>query len=429
MNTPLLLRGVDLAAFAAALVARLRGAGVSVSASGLPDFVHAMQHLVPQTRSALYWAARLTLVNRMEDLGAFDAVFQQVFGSAELDGRPDSRLPLPGPKTPAAGTVQRGGSQSDVAVQNLPWVARTASGEKNTASPAIQLPDFAQSRIAALADEPFDKFDPDDLRLLGSWLEASVQRWPQRRSLRFEPSPHGKRIDLRATMNASRATGWEAVILARTRPRRRPRRVVLLCDVSRSMQPYAAIYLHLMRAAALRQAGMRPEVFAFSTSLTRLTSVLSHRSAEVALERANAKVTDRYGGTFIGRSVGGLLAPPHGNALRGAVVIIASDGWDSDPPDVLGHAMARLRRRAELLVWLNPRAAHSEFQPLAGSMAAALPHCDLFLPAHSLSGLQQLFVALASDHRQSTFQLGGPGGDDANTIDVRSPIPTGRRGW
>jgi uncharacterized protein with von Willebrand factor type A (vWA) domain len=256
-----------------------------------------------------------------------------------------------------------------------------------------------------------------------------VQRWPQRRSLRFEPSPHGKRIDLRATMNASRATGWEAVILARTRPRRRPRRVVLLCDVSRSMQPYAAIYLHLMRAAVLRRAGMRPEVFAFSTSLTRLTSVLSHRSAEVALERANAKVTDRYGGTFIGRSVGGLLAPPHGNALRGAVVIIASDGWDSDPPDVLGHAMARLRRRAELLVWLNPRAAHGEFQPLAGSMAAALPYCDLFLPAHSLSGLQQLFVALASDHPQSTFQLGGPGGDDVNTIDVRSPTPSGRRGW
>ncbi|MGB9223164.1 VWA domain-containing protein, partial [Mycobacterium sp.] len=212
--------------------------------------------------------------------------------------------------------------------------------------------------------------------------------------LRFEPSRHGKRIDLRATMKASRSTGWESLRLARTRPRRRPRRVVLVCDVSRSMQPYAAIYLHLMRAAVLRQAGIRPEVFAFSTSLTRLTSVLSHRSPEVALRRANAKVTDRYGGTFIGRSVAALLAPPHGNALRGAVVIIASDGWDSDPPDVLSHALARVRRRAELLVWLNPRAAHEEFQPLAGSMAAALPYCDLFLPAHSLTGLRQLLQAL-----------------------------------
>ena len=135
-------------------------------------------------------------------------------------------------------------------------------------------------------------------------------------------------------MRASRTTGWEAMRLARTRSRERPRRVVLVCDVSRSMQPYATIYLHLMRAAALRQKGIRPEVFAFSTSLTRLTAALSHRSAEVALARANAKVVDRYGGTHLGRCVGELLAAPHGNALRGAVVIIASDGWDSDPPDV-----------------------------------------------------------------------------------------------
>jgi uncharacterized protein with von Willebrand factor type A (vWA) domain len=161
------------------------------------------------------------------------------------------------------------------------------------------------------------------------------------------------------------------------------------------MQPYATIYLHLMRATALRRAGIRPEVFAFSTSLTRLTAVLSHRSPEVALARANAKVTDRYGGTHLGRSVAGLLSLPHGNALRGAVVIIASDGWDADPPQVLERALARVRRRAELLVWLNPRASHRDFQPLAGSMAAALPYCDLFLPAHSLREIQQLFTLLA----------------------------------
>jgi uncharacterized protein with von Willebrand factor type A (vWA) domain len=215
------------------------------------------------------------------------------------------------------------------------------------------------------------------------------------------------RIDVGATLNASRATGWESVILARTRPRRRPRRVVLACDVSRSMQPYAAVYLHLMRAL-MRVAGARPEVFAFSTSLTRLTAVLSHRSAEVALQKANAKVTDRYGGTFIGRSLGALLTPSlsgHGNALRGAVVIIASDGWDSDPPEVLTHAMARLRRRAEMVVWLNPRAAQGDFQPLAGSMAAALPYCDLFLPAHSLTGLRELIVALAGDSRGQSSVL------------------------
>jgi uncharacterized protein with von Willebrand factor type A (vWA) domain len=395
MSTPLLFRGVDLAAFAAALVARLRGGGVAVSASGQANFVQALRHLVPQTRSTLYWAARLTLVNRMEDLGAFDAVFNSTFGTAQPDRARDSALPLPGPRTPAAGIVHRPGGRSGAAGQALPWATRAATDQDDSTIPSIQLPDVLPSRIAALADEPFDRFDPDDLRLLGSWLEASVARWPRRRTLRLEPSPHGKRIDLRATMTASRSTGWESVILARTRPRRRPRRVVLVCDVSRSMQPYAAIYLHLMRAAMLRRAGIRPEVFAFATSLTRLTAVLSHRSAEMALERANAKVTDRYGGTSIGRSIAALLTPPHGNALRGAVVIIASDGWDSDPPEVLAHALERVRRRAELLVWLNPRAAHSGFQPLAGSMAAALPYCDLFLPAHSLTGLRELLLALA----------------------------------
>jgi uncharacterized protein with von Willebrand factor type A (vWA) domain len=397
VNTPLLLRGVDLAAFAAALSARLVSHGVVVSGNGQASFVQALRQLVPDTMSSLYWAARLTLVNRMEDLGAFDAVFASVFSSSgQVDGvRITAPLPFPSPSSPAAGDMQRSGSTADVSGQTLPWITRGSATVDQDGGPSGVLPDVLPSRIATLADQPFDRFDPQDLRLLGEWLEVSVQGWPRRRSLRFEPSPAGKRIDLRATMNASRATGWETVNLARTRPRRRPRRVVLVCDVSRSMQPYAAVYLHLMRATVLRQAGIRPEVFAFSTSLTRLTPVLSHRSAEVALQRANAKVTDRYGGTFIGRSVGALLAPPHGNALRGAMVILASDGWDSDPPDVLAHAMARLRRRAELVVWLNPRAAQSKFQPLTGSMAAALPYCDLFLPAHSLSGLRQLLLALA----------------------------------
>ena len=194
---------------------------------------------------------------------------------------------------------------------------------------------------------------------------GALAHWPRRRSLRREPHRHGKRIDLRETMRASRTTGWETIRVARTRSREHPRRVVLVCDVSRSMQPYATIYLHLMRAAALRQKRIRPEVFAFSTSLTRLTAALSHRSAEVALAKANAKVTDRYGGTHLGRCVGELVSASHGNALRGAVVIIASDGWDSDPPEVLERALARVRRRAQKLIWLNPRAAQRRL-PAAG---------------------------------------------------------------
>jgi uncharacterized protein with von Willebrand factor type A (vWA) domain len=392
-----LLRGVDLAAFAVALVARLRAGGVVVSASGPAVFVHALRQVVPRSRSDLYWAARLTLVNRMEDLVAFDAVFDAVFADAVL-GLDPSGLKRLRPISTAVVPGVRGRNGGAPDADGLPWTTRppsmTAAGETDG---GIVVPDVLPSRIIARADEPFERFDPDDLRRLGLWLEQAAAWWPGRRSLRRESARHGKWIDLRETMNASRATGWEAVILARTRRRRRPRRVVLICDVSRSMQPYATIYLHLMRAAVLRRAEIRPEVFAFSTSLTRLTAVLSHRSAEVALARANAKVTDRYGGTRLGRSISALLAPPHGNALRGAVVIIASDGWDSDPPDMLERALARVRRRAELVIWLNPRAAQRGFRPLAGSMAAALPHCDLFLSANSLAGLHELFRALAGE--------------------------------
>ncbi|OYN78635.1 vWA domain-containing protein [Mycolicibacterium sphagni] len=395
MTAPALLRGVDLAAFAAALVARLRAGGVAVAASGPAAFVAAMRELAPTSRTQLYWVARLALVNRVEDLPAFDAVFEAVFADAVLPVDPitlGAQSGLAASSVPAAGQRDEAGPQAG----GLPWVSRPPSLRvTDAARDAAPIPDVLPSRIVARAEEPFETFDDTDLRMIGTWLEQAVALWPTRRTLRTETDRHGKRIDLRATMRAARKTGWEPVVLARTRPRRRRRRLVLVCDVSRSMQPYAAIYLHLMRATALRQAGFHPEVFAFSTTLTRLTAVMAHRSPETALTRANAKVADRYGGTHLGCALAELLAPPHGAALRGAVVMVASDGWDSDPPEVVERALARLKRRAAHLVWLNPRAAAPGFQPLAASMAAALPYCDVFLPAHSLSGLKELFAALA----------------------------------
>jgi uncharacterized protein len=398
VTVPVLLRGVDRAAFAVALVAKLRSAGVTVSASGPSSLVAALGLLVPLSRDDLYWVARLTLVNRAEDLSRFDVVFDAVFADAVLGlDPPNMKSSLGGSAASAPGVTGAYGAQLDGA--GLPWTTRPGSinvAEFAESDHTLGIPDALPSRLVNRADDAFETFDDTDLRLIGSWLEQAAARWPHRRSLRREPSRHGTRIDLRQTMRASRTSGWETLRLVQSRRRHRPRRVVLLCDVSRSMQPYATIYLHLMRAAAMHRSTITPEVFAFSTSLTRLTPVLSHRSAEVALERANAKVTDRYGGTDVGRSVAALLGTPQGSALRGAVVIIASDGWDSGSPEVLDHAMARLRRRAELIAWLNPRAAAPGYQPLAGSMACALPYCDLFLPAHSLAGLRELFDRLAT---------------------------------
>jgi uncharacterized protein with von Willebrand factor type A (vWA) domain len=245
--------------------------------------------------------------------------------------------------------------------------------------------------MEALADAPFTQLDERQLAAVGAFLEATLPRWPVRRGRRRRRHPGGDRTALRATLQRARRTGWEPVELVRTRAVPRQRRVLMLCDVSRSMQPTTTAYLHLMRAAAVRTP---TEVFAFGTRLTRLTAVLAHRSAERAVELATARVTDRFGGTRIATSIDALLRSRHGAVVRAATVVIASDGWDTDPPDALGRAMARLRRRAHALIWVNPRTAAAGYEPLVGGMAAALPHCDELLPGHSLRTLFEVIEAI-----------------------------------
>jgi len=176
----------------------------------------------------------------------------------------------------------------------------------------------------------------------------------------------------------------------------KPRKVVMLCDVSQSMEAQIAAYFHLMRALTV-VAGA--EVFAFATTLTRLTSVLSGKSTTLAIEQATEKVTDRFGGTRIAASVNALLASHHGNAVRGGIVVIGSDGWDSEPPEQMAVAMARLSRRAYRVIWMNPRVAASGFEPLVGTMAAALPFCDELLPADDFRSLAAVVAELSRSVR------------------------------
>ena len=391
-----LMRGVDLAAFAVAVDARLRRGGVAVSAGGPAAFVEALRHLAPHTRTELYWAARLTMVDRADDLVAFDSVFDAVFADSGLGLDPPSRSAPrsgAGPSVPDPGVTHPGRSEDEVA--GLPWATRrTVVGPAGSAPDDTVLPDLLPSRLVAKADEPFESFDADDLRVLGAWLEHAVARWPRRRSRRREYGRHGSAVDFRATMNHSRRTGFEVAVVIRRRLRLRRRRVVFICDVSGSMQPYTTTYLHLMRAAVERRSMIRPEVFAFATSLTKLTAVLAHRSPEAAVAKVNAKVADRFGGTRLGHSLAELVASPAGHSLRGALVVIASDGWDSDDPEVVARAMYRIASRAWRVVWINPRAGESDYEPKAGAMAAALPFCDAFVSGRTPAGLHELFAVL-----------------------------------
>jgi uncharacterized protein len=396
MPGPPPLPGVDRSAFAVALATRLRRAGVPVSLTGAERLTQALGAHPPESLGRLYWAARISLVCRPAEIAVFDAVFDAVFRDAgPVLPRGRSAVP-PGPAGPqdALLAVARA-NRPDAEAEGLPWLTLppAVAAAEPSGDESVLLPQRLPSDLEGLADLPFAELDAGQMALLGRWLERAVAGWPTRRTRRHCPHKSGRRIAVRPTVARARRTGWEAVHLVRVHPVEKPRRVVMLCDVSQSMQQQAAAYLHLMRALAL-VAGA--EAFAFATRLTRLTATLAHRSPALAIEEATRAVADRFGGTRIASCLSGLLSSYHGNLLRGAVVIIGSDGWDSDSPDHLAAAMARLRRRAYRVIWANPRAAAPGFEPRVAAMAAALPYCDALLPADTFRSLTRVIEEISA---------------------------------
>jgi len=395
-----LLRGVDRAAFAVAFALRLREEGIAIGLPAIETFTLALSSGEAETLSKLYWLARVSLIRRQPDVVIFDRVFAAVFDDVVLRLDPNSRRRAMSPEAearwaqlPAPTTVQ-----DDEPGAGLPWATLpkpTETTEADADEAEIMVPERLPSRLEALGDVPFDQLDPEDLALLGDWFAQALSHWPTRRSRRMVTHPAGRTVSLRPTLAAARRTGWEPIELVRTRPQRRPRRVVMLSDISQSMQPYAAAYLHLMRASVIATDA---EVFAFATSLTRLTPVLRHRSVAEAIKQAEQAVTDRFGGTRIATNLHTLLHSRHGGLTRGAIVIIASDGWDSDDPADLAAGMARLRRLAHRVIWMNPRAAAPGYAPLVGAMAAALPYCDALVPAHTLRTMADVLAAITRAH-------------------------------
>jgi uncharacterized protein len=220
---------------------------------------------------------------------------------------------------------------------------------------------------------------------------------PERRSRRTRPTARsGDRLDLRRTVRAAQRTGGDPARLVHAHRRTTPRRLVLLCDVSGSMEPYTRVYLTLLQGAV---AGARAEAFVFSTRLTRLTRELSVRDPDQALARAGATTSDWAGGTRLADGISRFVAG-HGRRglARGAVVVVLSDGWATDEPADVAEAMRRLRRLAHRIVWVNPRKAAPGYEPLVGGMRAALPYCDAFVSGHSLAALEQVVTAVAEEH-------------------------------
>jgi uncharacterized protein with von Willebrand factor type A (vWA) domain len=370
--------GAVVTARLSALAHALRAQGARVGIGELLTAHRALASVDCRSREDSRLALRAVLCSGHADLPRFDAAFAAVFGAG--GGGHD-----PGPLEDLA----------SLAHEVLPRAA--IPGSAAPAFEAAEEPDAvpaAWSNVELLRAKDFAAYSEAEMALARDLISRLARRGPSRLSRRTRPARRrrGHHPDLRRVLRASLRTTGEPIERHWRAPQRRPRQVVLVCDVSGSMTPYARMLLQYMQASVA--ARRRVEAFAFGTRLTRITNELEGKDHDRALARATAVVTDFSGGTRIGSALAELNRI-HGRRIgRGAVVVILSDGWDRGEPELLDAEMARLRRSAHRLVWLNPLAAHPDFEPLTRGMRAAVPHTDELLAGNSLASLEELAAIL-----------------------------------
>jgi uncharacterized protein len=258
----------------------------------------------------------------------------------------------------------------------------------------------AWSDVELLREKDFAGYSEAERRIARAIMRRLAGSGPTRPSRRTRPArrrgapPHAARPDLRQTIRSSLRSGGDPFERHWREPRERPRPLVLVCDVSGSMEPYARMLLQYMQACVA--ARRRVEAFVFGTRLTRVTAELAGRDPDRALDRAAGAADDWSGGTRIGDALATLNREFGRRLGRGAIVVLLSDGWDRGDPEQLGAEMARLARCAHTLVWLNPLKAHPAYEPLTVGMQAALPYVDHFLAGNSLASLEELAQLMES---------------------------------
>jgi uncharacterized protein len=372
---------LDLPPLVVAFSRRLQDAGLPMTPAREADFASALALVRPVSRRRLYWTARAALVTDQGQIPAFDRVFFTVFGDGEEEQSfdPDEARGAPGPAEPAPRTGE--------------GVAADAAGDDDEDGAARDVPVAMASDEERLASKSFDALDARELAQLYRLMSRLQLATPVRRTRRYEKGRHGQHIDMRRTLRGSLRTGGDPIRLARRHRRVVRRRLVMLCDISGSMEPYARAYLQFLASAA--GSGPNAEAFVFATRLTRLTRALASRHPERAIQRAAAAAPDWSSGTRIGDALK-TFNDRHGRRgmARGAVVVILSDGWERGDPMLVGREMARLARLAHRIVWVNPRVGASAFSVRAGGMVAALPHCDALVSGHSFRALGEVAAAI-----------------------------------
>ena len=362
---------ITLTGFARAL----RGAGIAADPTRLATALDALTHVDVLDAEAVYWVGRVTLCGEPDDLPRYDAVFDAWFR-----GRVP---PLPGPRRqgPPATVLQLRPIGSD---ERGEQDAEHDDDVLNTAASDTEV--LSHRDVAGLSQAERDE--------VNALIALLAPRVGSRRTHRHR-SRGRDQVDVARTMRRMLRDGGEASDLARLRPRVKPRRLVLLLDVSGSMSPYADVLLRFAHAA-VRVAPTTTEVFTVGTRLTRITRQLRLRDPEQALTAAGSAVPDWSGGTRLGEALRAFLDLwGQRGAARGAVVVLASDGWERGDATLLGEQMARLHRLAHRVVWVNPHRGKEGFAPVTAGMSAALPHVDDLVAGHTLDALHTLADVIA----------------------------------
>jgi uncharacterized protein with von Willebrand factor type A (vWA) domain len=357
----------------ALLVASMRVGGARLGVGDLLTAHRALAAVDASSREESRLALRSALCKRHADLELFEVAF---------DGTFPAPAPAEAPALDEAGRLV------------LPRIGVPPSPGDVGQPPADEAPvPAAWSEVELLRERDFGDMTDEERALAVRLVRHIALAGPMRRSLRTRPSRRrGHHPDVRRTVRASLRYGGEPLERHWREPLVKPRPVVLVCDVSGSMEPYARMLLQYMQAWV--SARRRVEAFVFGTRLTRVTRELGGRDADAAVARAAAAVSDWSGGTRIGDSLAELNRE-HGRRIgRGAVTVVLSDGWDRGDPDQLAEEMARLARCSHSLIWLNPLKAHEGYEPLTRGMRAALPHVDHFLAGNSILSLEELAVLM-----------------------------------
>jgi len=396
---------VDLPGLASAFSQRLHEAGVPVTPSQTEQYTRALKLTKPVSRRRLYCTTRAIFVTGFQQVAAFDRVFAQVFGGRRRPGRPDdfdvevddTPVDQVDSETPEdmddQNILEREGGQD--AMQMNAGEGDSDDEQDDTEEEKL-VPLQEASQEEALAQKNFQALNAEELALLYKLMVRLQLATPYRTTRRKKRGRRGEHMDMRRTLRKSLHTGGDPIMLARKRRRVHPRRLVLLCDISGSMEPYARAYLQFLHAA--RATGPYAEAFVFATRLTRLTRQLAGRNPQRAIRRATEAAPDWSSGTRIGDALKEFNDRYGRRGMaRGSVIVILSDGWERGDPALVGREMQRLARLAYRIVWVNPRVAAQGFSPKAGGLVAALPYCDALVSGHTLRSLEEVADAIAAE--------------------------------